>query len=146
MRLVDIKPPHIAAALLLVSVGLHFLLPQAYRRQFACLPCGVVAIGLGIGLVMWVMMLFRLSGTASNPTEQATALVTSGPFCFSRNPMYLGVIVILLGISLWVGSLPMLIAPIGFFCVPVAVLHSSRRAAAMHDIWPHLRGIHKESA
>jgi len=115
MRLVNLKPPVIACLLLALSVGLHFLLPQAYRRQFACLICGVMAIAIGLGVMMWAWWLFRKSGTPTRPTHQATALVTSGPFRFSRNPMYLAIVVIMLGLAVWVGSLPMLIAPVGFF-------------------------------
>jgi protein-S-isoprenylcysteine O-methyltransferase Ste14 len=112
---VNLKPPHIAGLLLSLSVGLHFVLPQAYHRQFACLMCGVIAIAVGFALMMWAWWLFRKSGTPIRPTSQATALVRSGPFRFSRNPMYLGIVVMMLGIAVWVGSLPMLIAPVGFF-------------------------------
>jgi protein-S-isoprenylcysteine O-methyltransferase Ste14 len=115
MRLVKLKPPLVACLLLALSVGLHFMLPQTSRRQFACLMCGVTAIAIGFGVLMWAWGLFRKSGTPTRPTHQATALVTSGPFRFSRNPMYLAIVVMLLGIAVWVGSLPMLIAPVGFF-------------------------------
>ena len=115
MRLVNLKPPVIACLLLALSVGLHFLLPQVYRPQFACVICGVMAIAIGLRVIMWAWWLFRKSGTPTRPTHQATALVTSGPFRFSRNPMYLAIVVIMLGLAVWVGSLPMLIAPVGFF-------------------------------
>lgn len=114
MKLVNLKPPQIAWLLLGLSAGLHFLLPPAYRRQFACRVCGIVGIALGFGLMMWAWSLFRQSHTPIRPTDLATALVTSGPFRFSRNPMYLGIAIMLLGIAIWVGSLPMLIAPAGF--------------------------------
>jgi len=74
-----------------------------------------MAIAVGLGVMMWAWWLFRKSGTPTRPTHQATALVTSGPFRFSRNPMYLAIVVIMLGLAVWVGSLPMLIAPVGFF-------------------------------
>ena len=115
MKLINLKPPHIALLFLGLSVGLHFLLPAAYRHQFSCWVCGLAAVGLGFGLIMWAWFLFRQSGTPIRPTDRATAIVSSGPFRFSRNPMYLGIVVILLGIAVWVGSLPMLIAPAGFF-------------------------------
>ena len=117
MRLVNLKPPLIAGLLLALSVGLHFVLPQADRRQFACALCGVTAIAISCGVLLWAWWLFRQSGTPTRPTARATALVTAGPFRVSRNPMYLAIVVLLLGIAVWVGSLPMLLAPVGFFAV-----------------------------
>jgi protein-S-isoprenylcysteine O-methyltransferase Ste14 len=117
MRLVNLKPPLIACLLLALSGGLHFVLPPASRRHFACVICGVTAIAIGFGVLLWAWGLFRKSGTPTRPSAQATALVTSGPFRFSRNPMYLAIVVMLLGLAVWVGSLPMLIAPVGFFAV-----------------------------
>src|SRR5262249_55024845 len=70
---------------------------------------------LGFGLMMWAWSLFRQRGTPIRPTDQATVIIRSGPFRFSRNPMYLGIVFMLLGIAVWVGSLAMLIAPVGFF-------------------------------
>ena len=129
MKLVNLKPPLIACLLLALSVGLHFVLPPAYRRQFACLVCGVTAIALGFGVLLWAWALFRTSDTPTRPTAQATALVTSGPFRFSRNPMYLAIVVMLLGLAVWVGSLPMLLAPVGFFAVMslVVIPYEERR-------------------
>lgn len=100
-----------------MSVALHFLIPPENRRLFACLPCGIVGIVLGFGVIFWARTLFRRAQTPLRPGERATALVTSGPYRLSRNPMYAGVVVMLLGIALCVGSLPMLIPPIGFFAL-----------------------------
>jgi protein-S-isoprenylcysteine O-methyltransferase Ste14 len=59
--------------------------------------------------------LFRREGTEVNPTsEHNTSLVVRGPFGVTRNPMYLGLVIMTLGIAFWVGLLPM-------FAVPVAV-------------------------
>jgi protein-S-isoprenylcysteine O-methyltransferase Ste14 len=116
MELVKLKPPQIAWVLLGLGAGLHFLLPTVYRGDFGCWVCGVVGIGIGFGLMIWAWALFRKAGTPIRPTERAATLVRSGPFRFSRNPMYLGIVIMLLGVAAWVGSFPMLIAPIGF-CV-----------------------------
>jgi protein-S-isoprenylcysteine O-methyltransferase Ste14 len=115
MRLAHIKPPQLVGLLLAVSVGLHFALPTAYRLDFACRACGIGALIFGFMLMRWALWLFRQSGTPARPTDRAAALVLSGPFRFSRNPMYLGIVIMLLGIALWFGSWPMFIAPVGFF-------------------------------
>ena len=115
MKLINLKPPQAAWLLLAMSAGVHFLIPSRYRGGFACVICGAVIVGLGFGLMMWAWWLFRQSGTPIRPTDRAVTLVTAGPFRFTRNPMYVGIVGMLLGIAVWAGSLPMLIAPIGFF-------------------------------
>lgn len=78
---------------------------------------------LGIGLVavafippVWAVVLFRREGTEVNPTSPANRkLVTSGPYQFTRNPMYLGLVMFTLGIALWIGAWPMFIAPVATF-------------------------------
>jgi protein-S-isoprenylcysteine O-methyltransferase Ste14 len=115
MKLIQVKPPHVAGILIAVSVGLHFLVPKPSRGGLSCLTCSAVAFLLGFGVMIWAWWLFRRAGTPIRPTAQAVSLVTSGPFRLSRNPMYLGIVVMLLGIALFVGSWPMLIPPLGFF-------------------------------
>jgi protein-S-isoprenylcysteine O-methyltransferase Ste14 len=121
MKLVNLKPPQIAWVLLGLAAGLHFLLPKAYRGHFGCRLCGVAAIVIGFGLMMWAWALFRQAGTPVPPTERAMTLVRSGPYRFSRNPMYLGIVMMLLGVAVWIGSFPMLLAPVGFFVFMSAV-------------------------
>lgn len=115
MKLVNIKPPQVGWLLIAVSVGLHFALPKQYRGDFSCAVCGGVALASGFLVMMWAWRIFRRSGTAIRPTDRASSLVTSGPFRFSRNPMYLGIVIMLSGAAWWIGSWPMLLAPIGFF-------------------------------
>ena len=66
-------------------------------------------------LPMWAFRLFQVEGTEIDPmSETNRKLVTSGPFRFSRNPMYLGLTVSTVGLAIWLGDWP-------FFLVPPAV-------------------------
>jgi protein-S-isoprenylcysteine O-methyltransferase Ste14 len=64
--------------------------------------------------MVWGWSLFRSRSTPIRPRDQPIKLVTAGAFQFSRNPMYLGIGAMLFGLALAIGSLPMLVAPIGF--------------------------------
>ena len=146
MRLAHIKPPQLVGLLLAVSVGLHFALPTTYRLDFACRACGIGALIFGFMLMRWALWLFRQSGTPARPTDRASALVLSGPFRFSRHPMYLGIVIMLLGIALWFGSWPMFIAPRRLLHVHVAGSHSLRGAGATGPLWRGLRLLSAESS
>ena len=55
------------------------------------------------------------TATTRNPHGQPTAFVTDAPYTFTRNPMYLGLMAVLLGFALFFGSLAILIAPLIFY-------------------------------
>lgn len=74
---------------------------------------GVVLVVLGAALSTWALLLFRCEGTELNPTsERSTSLVVRGPFRITRNPMYLGLAIVTVGIAFWVGLLPMFAVPV----------------------------------
>lgn len=79
-------------------------------------PIAVVLALAGLAVAFTAVREFALAQTTVNPIliEKATALVTSGPFSFSRNPMYLGMLLVLLGICVWLGSWPGLASPLLF--------------------------------
>jgi protein-S-isoprenylcysteine O-methyltransferase Ste14 len=114
-KLVNIKPPQVAALLTAVSVALHYALPKEYRLDFACPAASAFTFALGFAISTWAIWLFRRKGTPVVPSDRVISLVTSGPFRFSRNPMYLGVTVMLFAVTLWFGTWPILIAPAGFW-------------------------------
>ena len=65
---------------------------------------------------VWAFVLFRREGTEIDPTSPTNRkLITSGPYQFTRNPMYLGLVILALGVALWVGAWPMFIAPVAIF-------------------------------
>jgi protein-S-isoprenylcysteine O-methyltransferase Ste14 len=59
---------------------------------------------LGVGLVLWAAWTMRRRGTTLDPHGQASALVVTGPFRISRNPIYLGLALILVGLAAALGS------------------------------------------
>ena len=74
---------------------------------------GTVLVVLGVALGAWGMITFRRAHTAIVPLHPASRVVTNGPYRFTRNPMYTGLTLVYLGISLYMNSLwPVLALPI----------------------------------
>jgi protein-S-isoprenylcysteine O-methyltransferase Ste14 len=79
------------------------------------LPVAVFLAVAGVALGVWGERTFHAAGTEVRPDSATNKeVVTTGPFRFTRNPMYSGLILIALGIAIYVGTLP-------FFAVPVLV-------------------------
>ena len=66
---------------------------------------GLVVVILGAGLAAWAAIHFRRAGTTIIPHQEPTALVSDGPFKFSRNPIYLADMLILFGWCLICGTI-----------------------------------------
>src|SRR5215510_7754334 len=68
-------------------------------------PClalwlGLALLVLGVGIAAWGRRTMQAAGTNVNPALPTTAIVTSGPFRFSRNPLYLALTLLYLGLTL----------------------------------------------
>ena len=70
-------------------------------------------LAAGLALLGWTLWTFHRHSTTVNPYGGASALCTDGPFRFSRNPIYLGDWLILVGISLLLNTIwPLIFAPL----------------------------------
>ncbi len=73
---------------------------------------GWIPFGLALAMAFSVNWRFKRPGTTIKPFADSSALVTDGPFAFSRNPIYLSAVVGLLGIFVVLGSLsPLAVIP-----------------------------------
>ena len=70
---------------------------------------GVFALVVGVGLAVWGMLTFRRARTAIVPNQSASQLVTSGPYRFTRNPMYVGLTIAYVGVAAMLNSAWLLI-------------------------------------
>ena len=114
-----VHPPIIAAGCLLAAFALHSFFP-GMRLPFS-FPghqvIGALVIVTGLLLSSLGIRHFRRHQTTVEPFGTPTALVATGPYRFTRNPMYLGIVTTLLGIALVVATVPFLLAPLAFFVI-----------------------------
>jgi protein-S-isoprenylcysteine O-methyltransferase Ste14 len=106
-----LPPTYLLLALVLVGL-LYLLLPSPAILWGRWRLLGVLPIGAGVWLNLWADGLFKRLGTDVQPFRDASTVVTEGPYRFSRHPMYLGMVVLVLGVALLAGSLVPLIVPL----------------------------------
>jgi protein-S-isoprenylcysteine O-methyltransferase Ste14 len=99
------RPPVVYLGSIAVGAILHaawplFLLPGGMSRRF-----GAAVVLLAIGLFLFAVRTFRVAGTPVPGNRPTTTIVRTGPYRFSRNPIYLAFSLLHLGIALWVNSL-----------------------------------------
>lgn len=97
---VKIPPPLIYVGLFLVGIVLQWLFPLPALPAFVGRTAGVLCIAIGAGLCLWSIGIFRRAATSLMPTKPSTALVIVGPYRLMRNPMYLGLLMVYLGVAL----------------------------------------------
>jgi protein-S-isoprenylcysteine O-methyltransferase Ste14 len=124
-------------ALLLICAALMYALHRIVPQLDLILPLngylGALLMLAGIAIVLAGAYAFRQAKTTVNPLTPAAAsnLVMSGIYRYSRNPMYLGFLLILAGWSQWVANLA------AFIVLPAFVLYLNR-----FQITPEERAMH----
>jgi protein-S-isoprenylcysteine O-methyltransferase Ste14 len=96
---VIVRPPLIYAAALAAMLVLRWLWPLPILGGAAFWP-GVALVALGVGILIWGRRTLVAGGTNVDPSLPSTAVITSGPYRFSRNPLYGGLAVVYLGLTL----------------------------------------------
>ena len=105
-------PPVFFLGALLVQWAADAFVPVSVVLPGAWGWLGAIPIGVGIVVMVVSDRQFKAAGTVINPFDTPSSLVMSGPFRFSRNPMYLAMLLILIGGALAWGTLtPFLVPP-----------------------------------
>ena len=114
-------PPLVYVPPLAVGILLHFLwsplnfFPEWWIGHIIGWPV-IVASGM---LVLWAVRTMSRGGVDLSPYKLTNAIASTGPFAFSRNPMYLSLTLLSLGIALVVNA----VSPVGFLPVGLTITH-----------------------
>ena len=100
---VRIFPPGVPLLTILVGIGLNrvwpidfgFALPTAARYWLG----GAIVTSALLGLGLWSIVLFRRGGQNENPWKPTPHIEERGPFRWTRNPMYLQMVLVCLGVA-----------------------------------------------
>lgn len=101
---VRFPPPLIPLFAILIGVGLNFLWPLGVGIE---LPTpgrywagGFVVAASILGLGLWSVLMFRRSGQSVIPWTETPSMLMRGPYRFTRNPMYLQMVLVCIGFTI----------------------------------------------
>lgn len=103
----------VAGAMWVVSSSTPSIAPPAISRLLAAIAIAIVGGGFSLAGIL----AFHRARTTVNPRkpEQASSLVTTGIYAVTRNPMYLGLVLVLVGWAVWLSSTWAWAGPPAFF-------------------------------
>jgi protein-S-isoprenylcysteine O-methyltransferase Ste14 len=107
-------PPFFVLLGIIFSISMYYLLPDEHIIAFPWNLSGIILLFLGFALVGKTNELFKKYKT-THAFEDATGLVTESIFCRTRNPIYCGMIIFLLGIAVCFCTIYSFLIPPAFF-------------------------------
>ena len=129
-------PPLYLFTSLAAMVLLHFFIPVYEVTPYPLNIIGLIPLALGIILNLAADKALKKHGTTVKPYEESTRLITTGVYQYSRNPMYLGMVLILIGVALLMGSLtPYIIVP--GFIVAIEQVFIRAEESMLHEEFGH---------
>lgn len=102
---IRLPPPAIYVAGFLIGVAIELAWPLGALPAALALAAGLIGGALWLALDVSAMMLFQRAGTGVAPTTPTTGLVTYGPYRVTRNPMYVGMAFLYIGLALALGAI-----------------------------------------
>jgi protein-S-isoprenylcysteine O-methyltransferase Ste14 len=100
-----VRPPLVVLASLLAGGALTLVWPRPFFPDALRLAVGSVLVTMAAALFSSSVRQLRMAGTPVPGNKPTTAIVRTGPYRFSRNPIYLAFFGLHLGLAIWVNSL-----------------------------------------
>ncbi len=104
-----IRPPFVYLGSIALGLVIHYAWPVRLVPPSVSTPVGAMVTLLAVALFVAAVRSFRAAGTPVPGNLPTTAIVRTGPYRFSRNPIYLAFSLLQLGLSILVNSLGLLI-------------------------------------
>lgn len=106
-----VKPPFVFLGAMLIGIVVDWIKPMPARPD-RWGGLGMIFVALSLGLIYWAWWTLKRHHTDVRPWKPTTAIVTTGPYALTRNPIYLGFALFQVGIGLWSDKLAVLLMTI----------------------------------
>jgi len=121
-------PPVLLLMAVVLMVVLHYVLPVARWLAWPWRALGALPIAVAVLVGFWGAVQFRRHDTTIIPFEQSTALIAKGPYRYSRNPLYISMTLILVGLWILLGSLsPVVVVPLFVWWISTRFIANEER-------------------
>ena len=112
---VKVPPPFIFLISILIGLGLNRARPMSVVPENLAMPLGVAFVIASIALAFLGFRELGRHKTTIRPDEPSSAIVKTGPYRFTRNPLYVALSALQLGIGLWMNNLwvALMLIPVG---------------------------------
>ena len=97
---VAVLPPFLYGGAFVVALTLRWIWPMPIFDRAAAVWPSLALVVLALAIAMWGRRTMHATGTSVSPLRPSTAIVTSGPFRFSRNPLYFALTLLYVGLTL----------------------------------------------
>src|SRR5262245_1512900 len=115
---VVIRPPIALALAIAAGLAGAWLYPLPFVPAAIPAPwVGAALLAAAFALAAWAVATMRHAGTRFETTEPTTRIVAAGPYRYTRNPIYSGMFLLLIGLAIGFDSLWLLVALVGFYFV-----------------------------
>jgi protein-S-isoprenylcysteine O-methyltransferase Ste14 len=104
-----IRPPFVYLGSIGLGLLAHFFWPVKLLPTSVSVPVGVMVVVMAGGLFISAVRTFQKAGTPVPGNRATTAIVRTGPYAFSRNPIYLAFTLFQLGLAAWVNGVAVLL-------------------------------------
>lgn len=128
-----VRPPFVYLSAIALGLLLHLAWPLRLVPAAVGVPLGTIAVLVAVALFLYAVRTLRSAGTPVPGNRPTTTIVRTGPFRFSRNPIYLSFSLLLLGVAFWVNSwwllvtLALAVALMSFVVIPREERYLERR-------------------
>jgi protein-S-isoprenylcysteine O-methyltransferase Ste14 len=113
-----VRPPIAWALAVVGGFALDWLVPLPFLP--AAVPAGLIGSLVflaGFALLIWAAATFRRAGTQIRTSEPTTKIVTKGPYRYTRNPIYIGMFLGLIGLAIAFDTLWLIVGLVPFYLV-----------------------------
>lgn len=126
---VRLHPPVIFGISILGGIGLDKVYPLGMPYGLQDSIAGYCIIAAALAIALWALIQFLREGTDVRPDRPDTALITTGPYRYSRNPLYIVLVLIQVTAALWLDTLWVLLL------TPASIVVISRYAIRREECY-----------